>query len=311
MISVVIVTKDERPVELQRCITALMNQTFTDFEVVVVLPRKVKNPEVSLVIQNEQNVRVVRQSGKGICNARNCGVKASQGEIIAFTDDDAEPHRNWLQKISQHFKELPELDYLGGEFTLIPKNIWQRWVDKRYHLRETDIERGWCHGNNMAYRRAVFNSNLFDENIHFGADEADFQNRLQRLGMHSATFKDILIRHQHRDSFLSFTKMRWKYAQGYSYLLETKQKQPLFHWDDLLNLSFFLSCAYALIFTFMLPWFWIFPLLFLVFIILHGKREDGSLGIWAIDVYVSLLWTLSKMWYSLVGFHFRRWGWIK
>ena len=142
MISVVIVTKGDRRNNLAHCLEALGKQTYRKFEIILVAP-KGKGINHSYYPCN-----VIWQNGEGISNARNCGVKASQGEIIAFTDDDAEPHPNWLEKINQHFKEHPKLCYLGGEFTMNPKNIWQWWIDTHYHLSERSINAGLCHGNN-------------------------------------------------------------------------------------------------------------------------------------------------------------------
>jgi len=160
LFSVVIVTKCERLKDLQNCLTALADQSFRDFETVVVVPKNVNPPFKNTP---NLNMRVIPQDGAGICNARNRGIKASKGDIIAFTDDDSEPCSNWLEKMKQHFDEHPDLDYLGGEFTMQPRNIWQRWINTRYHLSKQNIQAGLCHGNNMAYRKKVFLKALFDE----------------------------------------------------------------------------------------------------------------------------------------------------
>lgn len=293
MISVVIVTKNERPIQLRKCIKALSNQTFRDFELVIVVPKDVA-PSISL--PNKLDVQIVNQNGKGICNARNCGIKTSSGEIIAFTDDDAEPYPNWLQKISQRFRENPSLDYVGGEFTLDQKTLWQYWINNRYHLSEIDINRGLCHGNNMAYKKRVFKDNLFDEGIIFGADESEFQTRLHKQGFKGTTFQDILIKHNHRTSFLQFTKMRWMYAQGKVFLHE-KDDRELFHWTDLMNIGFFTSLFYALI-AYTVPFLFVFPTFLFGLIFLHERKRKGGLILHFLDVYVSILWTLSKMYYS-------------
>ena len=159
----------------------------------------------------------------------------------------------------------------------------------------------------MAYRRKVFDNYLFDENIIFGADEADLQVRLHASGMKCMTFPDLLIRHQHRSNFLSFTKMRWKYAQGHTYLYEEKYKQSLFHWDDLINIGFFASLFYALLLYRITLLLFIFPIALFMLIALHEKRSIYTLGTWMVQIYSTILWTLAKMYYSF-RYHIRRWG---
>lgn len=313
MISVVIVTLGERPDELNDCVAALRNGTFRDFEVIIVLPRESQDPFIHSYNTREGGVnpisliRVIRQDGDGICNARNNGIDECRGEIIAFTDDDSEPYPDWLEMIDMCFEAYPHLDYLGGEFSLTVKNVWQRWIDHNYHLSKADIERGLCHGNNMAYRRKVFDSHRFDENIVFGADEADLQTRLHASGMKCMTFPDIRIRHEHRSDFLSFTKMRWSYAQGHVYLIEDKYKQSLFHWDDLINIGFFASLFYSVFLYRVSPLFLIIPLALLFLIARHEYRSIYTFGTWLVQIYVTILWTLAKMYYSF-KYHLRRWG---
>jgi glycosyltransferase involved in cell wall biosynthesis len=293
--------------DLIRCINALNHQIMRDFEIVLVFPKDYEKPYIHLKnLANPIPINIILQDGKGISNARNCGVKASQGEIVAFTDDDAEPYPDWLQNINQHFEKNPHMDYLGGEFTLEVNNIWQKWIDQSYHLSDVDIERGLCHGNNMAYRIGVFDYYLFDENILFGADEAEFQMRLKKNGYLNRNFQDVMINHQHRSDFLSFTKMRWGYAQGHVYLYEYKFKQCLFNWNDLMNVGFFISLFYSLL-LFRTIEFSFIPITLLVLIFIHEYKDRLTLDTLFVQVYVSFLWTLSKMYHSFKN-HLGRWG---
>ena len=158
----------------------------------------------------------------------------------------------------------------------------------------------------IAYRREGFENHLFDEGIHFGADESEFQSRLQKAGVRGTTFPDILIHHQHRNSFFAFSQMRWKYAEGHVYVCES-QRKAVFNWDDIIFVGFALSLLYAILLR--VWWLWAFPLFFFLTTLLHERKQGSPLEIWIVDVYVSLLWTLSKFYYSL-KYHLRRWGWL-
>ena len=281
-LSVVIVTLGKNHEGMIKLRDALNEQTDINFERIFVYPA-----DAEMVPLLGEELTFIRQPGKGICDARNAGIAASHGDIIAFTDDDSEPCSRWIEKIKETFIEYPELDYIGGEFVSQPHSIWQKWVSKRYHLNESALKAGLCHGNNMAYRRRVFDLALFDSSIIFGADEVEFQTRIQKLGMKGRTFPHILIRHDHRDSFLSFTKSRLGYAKG-NVQFYKKTDRELFNWTDMINILF----GFSLI-TFR-------PLLAVLFMyVILYRTQASSLSLYLIDVYVSLLWTYSRAWYSV------------
>lgn len=98
LISVVVPTH-KRPRLLQRAIKSVFNQTYKNFELIVVVDgpdnltidtlKKVSDPRL-IIIELPQNV-----GGSG---ARNAGITAARGEWIAFLDDDDEWLPNKLEK---------------------------------------------------------------------------------------------------------------------------------------------------------------------------------------------------------------------
>jgi hypothetical protein len=99
--------------------------------------------------------------------------------------------------------------------------------------------------------------------------------------------------------------MRWKYAQGHTYTIEQKRGESLFHWNDLMVISFLASLVYTIISVRL--HLSIVPLFFLILLFLHKRKPHTTFELWIFDVYVSILWTLSKMYYSF-NYHLRRWG---
>lgn len=95
LVSVVIPTRN-RPEMLGAAIDSVLAQTFTDYEIVVVIngpdnPSTPKSSEVATLT----GCRVVRIERAGIAVALNAGIEAARGEWIAFLDDDDlwEPNR--------------------------------------------------------------------------------------------------------------------------------------------------------------------------------------------------------------------------
>ncbi len=102
-ISVVIPSLLERAEGVQACLKSLSELDYPNYEVIVVDNRPAGAPPVDL-----PGVRVVRETRPGISAARNRGLAAARGEIVAFTDDDVEVDPGWLLAIAIRFAEHPE-----------------------------------------------------------------------------------------------------------------------------------------------------------------------------------------------------------
>ncbi|GEN51437.1 glycosyltransferase family 2 protein [Alkalibacterium pelagium] len=97
MISVVIPTHNRSEL-LTRAVESALNQTHKDIEIIVVSDGSTDNTEevMKAYQQRENNIKFISVfPGKGANNARNEGIRASEGEYIAFLDDDDEwaPHK--------------------------------------------------------------------------------------------------------------------------------------------------------------------------------------------------------------------------
>ena len=88
-LSVVICTRD-RPRELHRCLGALRAQHAAPLEIVVVDNSAQRSAQATCEAFPE--VRYVHEPRPGLSIARNAGIAASRGSLIAFTDDDVEVH---------------------------------------------------------------------------------------------------------------------------------------------------------------------------------------------------------------------------
>jgi GT2 family glycosyltransferase len=102
-ISVVIPTLLERNESLEACLSSLAALDYPDYEVIVVDNRPAGAPPVEL-----PGVRLVRETRPGTSAARNAGLAAAGGEIIAFTDDDVEVDQGWLRAIATRLRQHPD-----------------------------------------------------------------------------------------------------------------------------------------------------------------------------------------------------------
>lgn len=103
LVSVIIPTF-KRSHFLKLTIESVLNQTFRDFEIIVVDDGTFGN-ENFLLCQNYEDVRYIKiENSGGPAKPRNVGIKESQGKYLAFVDDDD----IWLPKKLERQVEVLE-----------------------------------------------------------------------------------------------------------------------------------------------------------------------------------------------------------
>jgi cellulose synthase/poly-beta-1,6-N-acetylglucosamine synthase-like glycosyltransferase len=175
-----------------QCIESLKNQDLEPSEIILVLdPREGLRDYYRS--RMPKGVVIATSNSSGLSNARNVGVRATSGDIVAFIDDDAEADTNWLSAMVPNF-ENPTVFGVGGM-------AQPKWEDKRplWFPEELDWIVGCTYqgfpktrrsvrnpiGCNMAFRRSAFERvGLFNPGlgrvgrILRASEEAEFSIRL-------------------------------------------------------------------------------------------------------------------------------------
>jgi O-antigen biosynthesis protein len=114
-ISVVICTRD-RPDQLANCLHHLDRQEYPRFEVVVVDNVPAGDAVRTLVEARRGRIpyRYLTEPRSGLSWARNTGIAATSGEIIAFLDDDDEPDSHWLAGLACGFAGRDDIGCVTG-----------------------------------------------------------------------------------------------------------------------------------------------------------------------------------------------------
>lgn len=113
LISVVIPAFNEQN-SIANCLSSLHQQTFLDFEIIVVDNNSTDKTEE---IATQYGARVVREKKQGMIPARERGFKEARADIIARTDADAILPPDWLQCIYNVFKRNPRIVAVAGGHT--------------------------------------------------------------------------------------------------------------------------------------------------------------------------------------------------
>jgi glycosyltransferase involved in cell wall biosynthesis/GT2 family glycosyltransferase len=109
----VIIPTYRRPDYLCQCLEALRAQSVPPDDVLIV--RRADDAETETVLRNidGDHLAEIVVNEVGVVAALAAGVRAASSDIVAFVDDDAVPHRDWLGRIMSHFDDR-EVGAVGG-----------------------------------------------------------------------------------------------------------------------------------------------------------------------------------------------------
>jgi glycosyltransferase involved in cell wall biosynthesis len=106
--SVIVCTRD-RADQLSGCLAAVLGQDYPDFEVIVVDNAPADDAVAHLVARLKAAgtrgvpLRRVVEHRPGLSWARNTGLAAASGAVVAYLDDDEHPDRHWLAELARGF----------------------------------------------------------------------------------------------------------------------------------------------------------------------------------------------------------------
>ncbi len=210
-ISVVICTKN-RARALEECLgTFETMEVQPDVSLELIVVDNNSTDDTKAVIQNfdtqsAMNVKYVFEEKPGLGHARNAGIAAAHGEIIAFTDDDCFVDQNWLACIVKEFSSDPLLSGIGGRVELYDvrdKPVTIKTSKRRSLFSSAEHVFDCIHGCNMAFYRNVFDQiGCFDGRFGAGtlfksAEDTDFIYRVYKNGFKMIYSPTVCVYHNH------------------------------------------------------------------------------------------------------------------
>jgi GT2 family glycosyltransferase len=234
-LSVVICTRD-RSEALQRCLASLSAQHCPPGQILVVDNSQHRTAES--VVEAFPGVDYVHEARPGLSVARNTGVLASRGALIAFTDDDVEVTPSWSAEIVRAFD--PDVEAVTGlvlpgrldtpaqcyfQFRMggfgvacIPLLFDRRFFDETRRTGSQVWRIGA--GANMAFRRSAFDRvGLFDERLGAGAsgcsEDSELWYRLLASGGACRFEPRAVVVHHHREQWSELRRQVRAYMKGH------------------------------------------------------------------------------------------------
>lgn len=206
-ISIIIPCKDIDALTLE-CIHGCIELEYENFEIIV-LPDYGSN----LIT----DVKIIPTSEVSPGRKRNIGIKNSNGELLAFIDSDAYPHKDWLKNAVKHLNN-PEVAAVGGpgvtpeEDSYLQKaggyvlsSFMVGGLANRYRTAKT-IASDDIHSCNFIVRRKVLEEiGGWDEKYWPGEDTLICLG-IKRLGKKMIESPDVVVYHHRRPLFVKHLK---------------------------------------------------------------------------------------------------------
>jgi len=221
------------------CFMALRQQTFRDFEIILV-DNASHDDSLELLARDFPEVKVIAlKDNRGFAGGSNVGIRAAQGDFIILLNNDTEVDAHWLEEVLAAFERHPEAGSVASKMKLFDQRDTFHTTGDFYRLDGIPGNRGvWevdlgqydheeyvfstC-GGSAAYRRATLDQiGLLDEDFFFSCEDVDLGWRAQLAGWRCVYAPRAVVYHKLKAtgggataSFYDGRNFLWVIAKNY------------------------------------------------------------------------------------------------
>ena len=215
-----------RTKRLRSCLEALSKQEFAKdlYEAIVVDDDSGKDPAVESCVASFRDaltVELITAERVGPAVARNRGAQKARGRFLAFTDDDCEPHPDWLLTLAEVFKVAPDVIVGGSTRCGLHKNQYSMasqdlvsYLYDYFNARAEPVR--FIASNNVAVPRRIFETlKGFNQSFHFpAAEDREFCHRCLKEGFELVYEPKAVVLHKHELTPAGFICQHFSYGRG-------------------------------------------------------------------------------------------------
>lgn len=202
---------------LKTCLHSLEKLNYPDYEVILVDDGSTDNS--AQIAQLHTSIRYIHHENRGLSTARNTGINAATGEIVAFTDSDCRADEDWLYYLvgallAGNFQGVGGHNFLPPEDSPVAAAVMTS-PGGPAHVMLTDSEAEHIPGCNMAfYKWALDAINGFDPIFRKAGDDVDVCWRLQQMGCKIGFSHAGFVWHYRRSTVKAYLKQQEGYGEA-------------------------------------------------------------------------------------------------
>lgn len=248
----IVVPVYNRAHEIGPCLESLLKLNYPALQrEIIVVDDASRDHTVSVV--ETYDVRLITQpKNRGQSAARNVGVQAAKGEIIAFIDSDCTADPDWLRELIPYFHD-PRLALVGG-YVDTPHGISRLDLYEAVHSplnmgTKRVVGKGedsifYVPTCNMLLRKKIYmQTGGLDERLRVGED-VDFCWKLMAMGHRLLYTPEGPVKHKHRNRLFENFRRRFDYGTSEAVLYGRYRqivKRFPWHWEGILLLILWLA----------------------------------------------------------------------
>lgn len=201
---------------LPACLEGIAALDYPDYETILVDDG---SSDSTSHIARRFGVRLIQTENQGLGAARNTGLAAATGAIVAYIDDDATPDRHWLQYTIGTLLSTPHVGVGGPNIAPGGQGVVAEAVARApggpTHVLLTDRDAEHIPGCNMAFWRArLTDVGGFDPRFGVAGDDVDVCWRLQDRGWTLGFSPSAVVWHKRRESIRDFFRQQRGYGRA-------------------------------------------------------------------------------------------------
>ncbi|MBI4526610.1 MAG: glycosyltransferase [Deltaproteobacteria bacterium] len=186
-------------------------------------------------IIKEHPVGYLCEGRRGPSYARNRGIEASQGKILAFTDADCVASAGWLKELVREFRHETIGGVAGEVVAYPPKTPVERYFAQIRHLSAARYLYNpifpFAMTGSVAFRREIFDRiGLFDPAFSTGEGADFFRRFFKQTAFKLQYTRKAIVFHRHRATARELFKQLWGYGKGHALLCIKYREEIQWSW---------------------------------------------------------------------------------
>ncbi|MDD5166433.1 MAG: glycosyltransferase [Candidatus Omnitrophica bacterium] len=291
-VSIIIVVKTWQK-NLEECVNKCRELDYPDFEILV-LPDASIPEGLSVSLSTDSRVKIIPTGAVSVPEKRDVAIGHTEGDILAFIDDDAWPQKDWLKCAMEDFKDdavaavggpaiTPSIDTLRQQasglvyssFLVSGKYVYRYLPKKKIEVDDFPT----C---NLLVRKVILQElGGFQTTFWPGEDTKLCLDITKKLGKKIIYDPAVLVFHHRRPLFIPHIKQVASYALHRGYFVKkfpSTSLRPAYFIPSLFLLALFVGGTYGLLFSWMRIIYLLGLSLYLLLVFIFSIRKDLRLA---------------------------------